>query len=278
MAQNILSIDVEEILHAEYVKDSGEIDGYRSVENIELILDLLNEFDISATFFIVGEIVQSYPNLLKLIEAQGHEVSFHGWSHKPLWELDEESFRMELGRFLELHPDCIGYRAPSFSLDEKTEWALHVLDEEGFIYDSSIFPVKTPLYGVSEAPLIPYQPSKLDFTRESSSGVWEFPLLTYSLFGIRIPAAGGFYLRFMPTLIHKAIKSRNSSGFPAIIYVHSWELDPETPKYKLGLYRSFVTYYNTEKTYRLLHDLLTKYNFTSFENYLVDIESVIIDA
>ena len=273
MVKNILSIDVEEIFHAEYVKKGAERKNYRSLVNIELILEILKVYDISATFFVVGEIIDKFPKILKIIEEQGHEVSFHGWSHKPLWELNEESFSFEVEKFLRIHPDCLGFRAPSFSLDERTLWALNILENRGFMYDSSLFPTKTPLYGVPKVPLVPYKLSKKNLTKENDQGIWEFPPLTYSFFGIRIPSAGGFYLRFIPALVRKSMKSRNLRGYPAIIYVHSWELDPETPRFPLGLFRSFITYHNIGKTTKFLNDLLSHFEFTSFKNYLADHES-----
>ena len=268
MVQNILSIDVEEVFHGEYTRSSRGNARYRSVENLPLVLDLLRDYDIYATFFVVGEIAERFPEVLKMIKAEGHEVSFHGWSHLPLWEQDAESFRLEVERFLKLHPDCLGYRAPSFSLDERSRWALRVLEDAGIQYDSSIFPVKTTLYGVPKAPLMPYRPSKDDLTEEDDSGIWEFPLLVYSFLGVRIPAAGGFYLRLMPSLVRKAIRARNVQGFPAIIYVHNWELDPLTPILGLNPYRSFITYHNIEKTREFFKRLLHSFQFLSFAKYM----------
>ena len=274
MIQNILSIDVEEIFHAEYCKSSGEDTEFRSAENIPLILDMLKDFEVSATFFVIGEVAEKYPEILGVIKDDGHEVSFHSWSNKPLWAQNKDSFRKELRKFLELYPSCKGYRAPFFSLDRRSAWALKVLEKEGMKYDSSIFPVKTPLYGVSEAPMRPYKPSKDDLVVEDDEGILEFPLLVYSFMGIRIPAAGGFYLRLMPSWVKRSIRAMNDKGHPAVIYIHNWELDPGTPRLRLNAYHSFITYHNIEKTERLLRRLLSDFDFTSFENYLVDNESL----
>jgi len=274
MVQNILSIDVEEIFHAEYCKRSGEDAEYRSAENIPLILDMLKDFEVSVTFFMVGELAEKYPEILRMIKDDGHEVAYHSWSDKPLWEQTEDSFRSELRKFMRLYPSCMGYRAPFFSLDRRSAWALKVLEEEGMKYDSSIFPTKTPLYGVPEAPIKPYRPSKDDLVAEDDEGIWEFPLLVYSFMGIRIPAAGGFYLRLMPSLVKRSIRAMNDKGHPAVIYIHNWELDPGTPRLGLNRYHSFVTYHNIEKTERSLRRLLTNFDFTSFENYLADNKSV----
>ena len=155
------------------------------------------------------------------------------------------------------------------SLDLKSQWALSVLEKNGLLYDSSIFPAKTPLYGVSSALVRPYKPSVCDLTvDDADSKLWEFPLTVYSLLGLRIPAAGGFYLRFMPNIVRKAIKKTNKREYPAVIYVHNWELDHQTPKQKLSLYKSFVTYHNLTKTLDFLRALLSEFQFTSFADYM----------
>ena len=164
---------------------------------------------------------------------------------------------------------CKGFRAPSFSLDDGTKWALEVLEKLGMMYDSSVFPARTLLYGVSSTPVKPYKPSKDDLTVEDIQGeLWEFPLAVYSILGLRIPAAGGFYLRFMPRLVWRALNQMNKLGTPAVIYIHNWELDPETPRLKLNPYKSFVTYHNLKKTIELFKRLLQDFQFTSFAEYL----------
>jgi polysaccharide deacetylase family protein (PEP-CTERM system associated) len=274
VVKNIISIDVEEIFHAEYVRSALKGNygtDYKTIYNIPNILELLKEFEVSATFFLPGEIVQKFPEILGMISSEGHESAFHGWSHTPLWEQDAETFRLELEKFLKICPECIGYRAPCFSMDNSTKWALEVLQNAGIKYDSSVFPVKTPLYGVQGAPVYPYRPHKMNIIEEDDSGesIIEFPLLTYSFLGLRIPAAGGFYLRLMPGLIHKSIRRMNAKGLPAVIYVHSWEIDSETYKYKLGPYRSFVTYHNLFKTIDLLRELFRNFQFTCFREFLI---------
>jgi len=274
MVKNLLSIDVEEIFHAEYSKSSTEDHEYRSIVNIPLILDMLRDFEVTATFFIVGEVAEKFPEIIRMIMDEKHEVSFHGWSHEPLWAQDEKSFNMELRQFQKIHPNCRGYRAPSFSLDNETSWALRALEDAEISYDSSIFPVKTPLYGVKNAPTKPYRPSKDDLVDEDDEGILEFPLLVYSFMGVRIPAAGGFYLRLMPSLIKRSIRDMNAKAHPAVIYVHNWELDPLTPRLGLDRYRSFITYHNIERTERFLRGLLSNFEFTSFENYITDTKSI----
>jgi len=273
--KNILSIDVEELFHTEYVRHLRENgNAFRTPSNMPSILKLLNDYSTKATFFMVGEVAERYPSVTKEIINRGHEVAFHSYDHKLLLEKNPEQLVMEIERFNELLMSitghkCLGFRAPSFSLNNTTKWALEVLERTGMLYDSSVFPVWTPLYGVSSALTRPYKPSKDDLTAENVEGkLWEFPLAVYSLLKLRIPAAGGFYLRFMPSLVSRAVKKINKHGSPAVIFVHSWELDPETPKLGLNPYKSFVTYHNIEKTVKLIKHLLQDFQFASVAEYM----------
>lgn len=273
--KNILTIDVEELFHAEYVRnlrEKGNI--FRTPSTMPKILRLLDDHNTKATFFVVGELAEKYPRLVKEIIDRGHEVAFHSYDHRPLWEKNPGQLEKEIERFNELLMSTtgdrsLGFRAPSFSLDNKTRWALEVLENTGILYDSSVFPTWTPLYGITDVPVNPYKPSKDDITVEDiGAKLWEFPLAVYSLLGFRIPAAGGFYLRFVPSLVWRAIKKMNQLGSPAVIYVHTWELDSDTPRLRLSPYKSFVTYHNLEKTAELLKRLLHDFPFTSSVKYI----------
>ena len=273
--KNILTIDVEELFHAEYARNLRRKENvFRTPFNLSVILKLLDEPNTKATFFIVGEVAEKYPSVIKEIIDGGHEVAFHSYDHKPLCEKNPEQLEKEIEMFNELLASimgdkCIGFRAPSFSLDNKTMWALEVLEEMGMLYDSSVFPTWTPLYRVSSALVRPYKPSKDDLTAEDIDGkLWEFPLAVYSLLGLRIPAAGGFYLRFVPSLVWRAVKKINKLGSPAVIYIHNWELDPETPRLRLNPYKSFVTYHNIKRSGELFKRLLRDFQFTSFAEYM----------
>lgn len=271
-SENILSIDLEEWYHPEYVKDRAfSRKEERVTKSFKKTLDLLQEHDLKATYFILGELAERHPEITEEISENGHEIAFHGYNHEPLWKKDPESLKLEIDKFHSaINSQSIGFRAPSFSLNNKTKWALKVLEDKGFQYDSSIFPIKTPLYGVQGAPTRPYKPSMLDVSREDeASGLWEFPPAVYTLIGLRIPVGGGFYLRFLPiSLIKRAIRKLNKHGFPAVLFFHNWELDSETPRMKIGLYRSFVTYHNLERMEKRLGSVLTDFKFTSFRDYL----------
>jgi len=269
---NILTVDFEEWHHPEYVKDKcpASKDDH-AIQDIGATLNLFEKHGIEATFFVVGEIAQKTPSLVEQIRSRGHEIGCHGFNHEPLWKKDAETLKSEIDKFHAAVGDiCIGYRAPSFSLNNKTNWALSVLAKNGFSYDSSVFPASTPLYGVGNAPIKPYKPSSEDVSVEDEkSTLWEFPLHVYCTPLLRVPMAGGFYLRFFPLrLIKKSIRKANEAGRPAVLFVHTWELNPKTPKLKLGPYRSFVTYHNLEKTTSRLDQILSQFAFTSVHNYM----------
>lgn len=272
--ENILTIDVEEVFHAEYARSLRRDESiFRTPYNVSIALDLLDDYSVKATFFVVGEVAERYPKMLNEITHREHEVAFHSYNHAPLWDKNPRQLEMEIEAFNRLlvattGGKCTGFRAPSFSLDNSTKWALDVLERAGMLYDSSVFPVKTPLYGLSNAPMKPYKPLRNLSIEDDEGGLWEFPLAVYSFLGLRIPAAGGFYLRFIPTLVWRAVKKINKLGSPAVIFIHNWELDPDTPKLRLSLYRSFVTYHNIEKTVEVFKRLLRDFEFTSFAEYM----------
>jgi len=275
---NILAIDVEDWYHPEYVrtKVTNKID--RIIYSFNVTLNLIKKFNASATFFLVGEIAEKHPEIINEIYENGSEVAFHGYYHKPLWDLNPESFSKEIKKFDSLvysviGEKSIGYRAPSYSLNNDTLWALDILEKENYIYDSSLFPVKTPLYGVSGAPLTPYNPSSKNILeKDELRKLVEFPALVFCIFRIRIPAAGGFYLRSLPvSLFDRAIKQVNMKGFPAIITFHAWELDNRVPRLKLSPFKSLVTYYNIGSTKKKIEYFLSKYEFISFKDYICEI-------
>jgi polysaccharide deacetylase family protein (PEP-CTERM system associated) len=236
---------------------------------------MLKDHNVKATFFIVGEIAEKYPEVVKMVREEGHEAAFHGWTHEPLWKLTPDRFREEVKAFKKLHPDCIGFRAPSFSLNNKTKWVLKILHEEGFKYDSSIFPTWTPLYGTYKAPTHPYHLSLASIIEEDGNfSIIEFPLAVYKLFGLKVPIAGGFWLRLWNLgLIKRGVRKINEKGFPAVIYIHNWELDEKTPKANASILGRFQAYHNLNKAKQKLVSLLSEFNFTNFATYIKDMHN-----
>lgn len=170
--ENVLSFDVEHWHSATLVRDAVTDPEDHIEDSVEIVLDLLADHDVRATFFVVGEIARTHPDLVARIAAEGHEIGSHGDTHRPLFELTPEEFATELARSTAAIRDAtgttpVGFRAPNFSVTPRTHWAVEALDATQYRYDSSVFPVRTPMYGVSGAPVRPYP---LDRTHRSRSG------------------------------------------------------------------------------------------------------------
>jgi hypothetical protein len=184
----------------------------------------------------------------------------------------KEKFSSEIKKFAELTDHkSRGFRAPTFSLNDNSLWAIDVLEENNYMYDSSIVPAKTSMYGSPNAEHKPYRITSKSIEKNNSSGkLIEFPLMTTTFLGKKIPAAGGFYLRSLPMKVTKnAIKNCEKQGIPANFYIHSWELTPEyMPKLDLSFKDNFVTFHNIDKAYQRMSDILKEFSFTSFSNYM----------
>ena len=275
MTMNILGIDFEEWYHPELIKNHIKNDQKipKIFRGIDIILDLLNKHNISATFFVVGEILQHDPELIDKIISNDHEIAFHTMHHDRVDSLNfSNKFDDELKEFKKLTNDkSKGFRAPTFSLNEKSSFIIKMLEKYNYIYDSSIMPAKTSMYGNPNADKKPYKITSENLENNSENGkLWEFPLMITKLLGKQIPAAGGFYLRTLPLyMIKNAIKNYENEHMPACFYVHSWELTPELmPRIPLSKKNNFITYHNIEKTLPKLDQLLSSFNFTSFEKYI----------
>jgi len=272
---NLLGIDFEDWYHPELIQKHQKQKSPNPliVNGIEKILDWLRTNDTFATFFVVGELLEFKPELLDQIIGDGHEIAFHTMSHTRLDEINyKENFSDELKRFSELtNNKSKGFRAPSFSFSESTSWAIDVLESHGYIYDSSVVPAKTRLYGMKNAQTTPYMISSSSPEKNDPSGqLIEFPILTTSFLTKQIPAGGGFYLRALPqSVINSAIKSINKINSPATFYIHSWELLPELmPKIILPFIDRFITYYNLKKAPKKMTKIINKFEFTSFERFI----------
>jgi len=275
-----LTIDLEDWYHPELVRDhlgSGIPEG-RLSEIVPSILNLLNHYGIKATFFILGEAASRFPSLLRQIYEEGHEVGCHGMSHRMLGDLGDEGFKKELHDFKGLMKEVLGdvevkgFRAPTFSLNEKTRWALPILRDFGYLYDSSIFPARlfwNPLYGVEGAPRFPYRISFDDLKKEDpKSPLWEFPAAVAQLGGFDLPVSGGFYLRTLPAFVFKWGLKRIHGRGPFFIYLHPWECDPGTPRIPLPFLSGKATYCGIRKTLSKLEGLLQAFPFSRMDDIL----------
>jgi polysaccharide deacetylase family protein (PEP-CTERM system associated) len=231
-----LSIDVEEYFQAsalDTVFPRGQWGGLprRSPGLVEELLDLLSEAQALGTFFILGWIGEHEPATVKAIAARGHEVACHGWDHVRGTEFTPDGFREDVRRSKTVLEDLVGqavvgYRAPSFSITPEAEWALDVLLEAGFRYDSSLFPVRLhPTYGFPGGGRDPYLISR------PGGMLAEIPPATLKLGSLILPAAGGAYLRFFPgRILWAALEGANRRGAPGTVYIHPWEFDREMPE------------------------------------------------
>jgi polysaccharide deacetylase family protein (PEP-CTERM system associated) len=244
------SFDIEDWFHSEFI-DPEDHKVSESIVDLgtRRILDLLRYTGSRATFFLLGEVVRAHPALLRRIVDEGHEVASHGLDHRPLWRLDGDSFARQLEEFRRLvervlgHFPVVGYRAPSFSLDRSTAWALDVLRDQGYAYDSSIFPSWTKLYGVPDAPVGVYRPARDNLARHDPRGALvEFPVAVASVGLLRFPVGGGFYLRALPFPVFRLVLGVVRQRRPVVLYFHPRECAPESVRLPLHGIAKFITY------------------------------------
>jgi len=270
---NLLGIDFEDWFHPQlvqpYVKNIKHEP--RMFKGLDKIIELLRTTETSATFFVVGKLLEENPEILDKIIENGHEIGFHTMNHDRI-DNDEfkENFTDEIQTFSKLtNKKSKGFRAPTFSLNAISSWIINSLEKSSYTYDSSIVPVKTDLYGMPNAEITPYRISSKSLEKDDQNGkIIEFPILVTKFFGKKIPA-GGFYLRFLPkNEIRKAIKNYEEQEIPSTFYIHSWELTPEfIPKIKLPFKENFITFHNINKAYSRMECLLKEFQFSSFDNF-----------
>ena len=275
---NALTIDVEDYFHVtafERKINPSAWDSYplRVEDNTLRILDLLDEFALRATFFVLGWVAERVPDLVKKIQQSGHEIACHGYGHQLVYRLTPQEFRKDVSDAKHLLEDICGervngYRAPSYSITAKSLWALDVLLEEGFSYDSSIFPISHDIYGIPGGKRFPHEIST------HSGKIQEFPISTFSLkiggWESHVPIAGGGYLRLIPAvLVARAIHAINiGEKQPVIVYFHPWEIDPKQPHIWAGLKSCFRHYLNLERMELKIRHLLDNFSFSSVKNTL----------
>ena len=271
---NFLGIDFEDWYHPQLIQKHLKNTHHepRMFRGIEKILEMLRKTDTFATFFVVGKILESNPEIFDKIIENGHEIGFHTMNHDRIDDDNfKDNFQNEIKEFEKLtNKKSKGFRAPTFSLNQKSSWIIDSLVDANYLYDSSIVPAKTELYGNPNAEIKPYKISSHSLEKDDPNGkLIEFPISVTTFLGKKIPAGGGFYLRFLPKkIIYNAIKQYEKQEIPATFYIHSWELTPEfMPKIKLPFKENFITFHNIEKSYDRLENILNFFNFTSFENF-----------
>ena len=273
--KNIFTIDTEDWFHANYEDDlfaNGEELISTVNENVEKYLSYFKDNSVKATFFVLGYVAEKYPELVKKIAIEGHEIASHGYAHELVYNQTRDEFRKDIRKSKVLLEDIIGkqvlgYRAPSWSITKKSLWALEILSEEGYKYDSSIFPFENFLYGISGAPRSQYS-SKIF---NENSDLLEIPPSTINLCGDRnIPFSGGFYFRALPLfVIDKFTNIVYKEGNPVIFYLHPREIDKNQPRLKLSKRDGFIHYFGINRCESKLNYIINKFDFDTISNIYI---------
>jgi polysaccharide deacetylase family protein (PEP-CTERM system associated) len=280
---NAISVDVEDYYQVEAFsnvinRESWKDYPTRVAGNNEKILALFDDLGVKGTFFILGCVAEKDPGIVREIYQQGHEVACHGYSHQMILKQDRKTFTEETVKAKELLENIsgekvLGYRAATYSITKKNLWALEVLIDAGFEYDSSIFPIKHDRYGIP------------DFAREpcevtvGNKSIREFPISTVRVFGMNLPVAGGGYFRLYPYALSKWGLSRvNSDGLPFVFYLHPWEVDPDQPRISgISASTRFRHYVNLEKTSEKLRMLLKDFEVDRIDKVLDSCHLPVLD-
>jgi polysaccharide deacetylase family protein (PEP-CTERM system associated) len=260
---NALTVDVEDYFQVQALANSVPRAAWeempRRVEaNTERLLAAFERAGVHATFFTLGWVAERHPALIKRIVAGGHELASHGYGHERVDGLGPEAFRADVGRARKLLEDAggvavAGYRAPTFSLNARTPWAVAILAEQGYRYSSSVYPVKHDLYGTPDAPRFPYRPD--------AGPLWEIPLTALRVWGRNFPCSGGGWFRVLPYPVFRLGLRRfnRTEAAAGVFYTHPWEYDPEQPRVRvrspLSRFRHYVNLARTAgRLERLLRD------------------------
>ena len=267
-----MSVDVEEHFHvAAFDKQIQAADWPRHpsrvVANTERLLDLFNRRGVKATFFVLGWVAERQPGLVRRIAADGHEVASHGCLHIPAFRQTRVEFAADVRRSKALLEDIVsrpvlGYRAASFSIVKRNQWAFEELDQAGYRYSSSVNPVRHDIYGYPDAPRFVFTPTGTNLT--------ECPITTLEVAGQRIPCGGGGYFRLLPySLFRWALRRVNAGGHPCYFYLHPWEVDPDQPRVPGASLKSrFRHYSNLDQTESRLDRLLGEFTWDRFDRVL----------
>ncbi len=272
---NALTVDVEDYFHVAAFADNIRVEDWEHYEsrvesNTRRLLELFEEKNTHATFFVLGWVAERAPQLVEEIARQGHEVACHGYSHQLIYKQDPQTFYRETKRAKEILEGIVnervtGYRAASYSITRQSLWALDILAELGFEYDSSIVPVHHDLYGIPDMPRAPHR-----LRSPKGHELVEFPPSTLSLPGLNLPVAGGGYFRLYPYWFTRGALGwvNKHDNMPFIFYLHPWEVDPDQPRMRGKWFSRFRHYNNLDKCYGRLSKLLNQFDFTTARDVL----------
>jgi polysaccharide deacetylase family protein (PEP-CTERM system associated) len=265
---NALTIDVEDWFQATYLgvpdEDWSACES-RIMASTRRVLGILEESEVKATFFILGWIAEREPELVRMIAADGHEIASHGYSHRQVFKQSSIEFARDLRLSIELIQAAAdvsvrGYRAPAFSISAGQGWAFEVMVDHGILYDSSILPVRTPLYGMRGVPRFAH--------RVCEGHLLEIPLATVEVGPVRLPISGGVYTRLLPMFfITWAIRRLNEvEEQPGVLYLHPWELDPQPPSRGRNAITRWSHTVNKSKMEGRMRHLLARFSFGSIRD------------
>lgn len=272
---NAMTVDVEDYVHVSAFARTIRMEEWdrhesRVERNTRRLLDLFDAHGVRATFFVLGWVAQRHPHLVREIAARSHEIASHGLTHQLVYNQTPRTFREETRISKALLEDqvqrpVIGYRAASYSITRRSLWAVDILADLGFRYDSSIFPVRHDRYGIPDAPVAPYW-----HDTPAPRRIVEFPLTIKRLYGYCLPIAGGGYFRLFPYAVTRAafrsINRYERRSF--IFYLHPWEIDPDQPRIRAGWLSEFRHYNNLDRCERRLERLLGDFRFASVRDVL----------
>jgi polysaccharide deacetylase family protein (PEP-CTERM system associated) len=266
VCRNVLSFDVEDWYHC-LDPEPGNWSQYedRITRSVEAVLEILERSATRATFFVLGHVARRHDDLVRRIDAGGHEIASHGTEHRFIYRQSPLEFEADVRAASSLLADITGkgvagYRAPYFSITAQSRWALGVLGKSGIQYDSSIFPVLNHRYGIPDAPRLPHR---------TAEGLMEMPLSTYRLGSFNIPCGGGVYFRLLPyRLLRSMFRQLNQRGEPIIFYLHPWELDPDQPRIRLPGALALRHYWALGRTAARLTQLLQDFRFGTMQEAL----------
>lgn len=263
---NVLTVDVEDYFHAsaftELVpREAWDRQPARVEQNTKKVLELLGEFDLRGTFFVLGWVAKRYPSLVRKIQEAGHDLGCHSYAHRLIYSLSPNEFRDDTRQAKAAIEDAAGaavhtYRAPSFSITKRSLWAFEILLELGFTVDSSVFPTRNHLYGIPSAPRRPFR------IRIQGSDLMEFPLPALKMASWGVPVTGGVYLRLLPYRLQLLGLNRMASrGEPVVLYFHPWELDPDQPRLARMVGPKFYHYAGLTRMEGRLRQLFKTFSF-----------------
>lgn len=267
---NVLTVDIEDWQQS--TLDNNLPISPKVYKNAHRFLDILKKRKVKATLFFQGMVAEKYPELVERAVKEGHEIATHGYAHKVIFKQDKEEFENDLKKSIDILEDIAqikirGYRAPDYSVTKDSLWALNILSKNGIQYDSSIFPIKNPRYGIPDFHRFP-----ICIENDGGNPLWEIPLSTLNYFGFNIPFAGGGYFRLYPyELTRWGIKQLNKQGQPTILYFHPYELDTnefqeikERIPWRLRLTQGL----NRKKTEKKLEKLFDDFEFCTISEYV----------